>query len=276
MVWRIWGQGDPVVLLHGGSGSWTHWFRTIPALEDRYSVIVADLPGCGDSDMPPQEYDRNDLVRSTDRMAAIIATGLREIVPEGAYHLVGFSFGAVSGGYVALQEGSRVRSFTMIGAAAMGVPWPGLTGSLRVVEPGMSEAQILDVQRHNLNVIMMATAPSDIDDLTAWLQWENTKRARIRTHWVAPSDTLACALPRLGVPLTAIWGRQDVFAQPGAEEREKLILRIQPTAHVHFVDGAGHWAMYEAADAVNEILVSTLGAVSGRAGAIISNDENGN
>lgn len=265
MVWRLWGQGDPVVLLHGGSGSWTHWFRTIPALEDRYTVIAADLPGCGDSDMPPQEYDRKDLVRSTDRIAAIIATGLREIVPEGTYHLVGFSFGAVSGGYVALRAGSHVRSFTMIGAAAMGIPWPGLTGNLRVVEPGMSAAQILDVQRHNLNVIMMAAAPSDIDDMTAWLQWENTKRARLRTHWVAPSDTLARALRRLDVPLTAIWGLQDVFANPGAEEREKLILDIRPEARVHFVDGAGHWAMYEAADTVNELLRSALDRASGAA-----------
>lgn len=265
MVWRVWGQGDPVVLLHGGSGSWTHWFRTIPALEDRYTVIVADLPGCGDSDMPVHPYDRNDLIGSTDRIAEIMAAGLREIVPATAYHLVGFSFGAVSGGYVALREGSCVRSFTTIGAAAMGIPWPGLTGSLRVVEPGMSAARILDVQRHNLNVIMMAAAPCDIDDMTAWLQWENTKRARLRTHWVAPSDTLARALRRLDVPLTAIWGLQDVFVNPGAEEREKLVLDTQPAARVHFVDGAGHWAMYEAADAVNELLLSALDRASGAA-----------
>jgi pimeloyl-ACP methyl ester carboxylesterase len=32
MVWRVWGAGEPLVLTHGGSGSWTHWIRTIPAL----------------------------------------------------------------------------------------------------------------------------------------------------------------------------------------------------------------------------------------------------
>ena len=25
MVWRAWGGGVPLVLLHGGFGSWTHW-----------------------------------------------------------------------------------------------------------------------------------------------------------------------------------------------------------------------------------------------------------
>ncbi len=29
MVWRSWGQGPALVLLHGASGSWTHWIRNI-------------------------------------------------------------------------------------------------------------------------------------------------------------------------------------------------------------------------------------------------------
>ena len=256
MVWRVWGKGDPVVLLHGGSGSWTHWIRNIPALEGRYSLYVADIPGLGDSAMPPKPYDPGRLVESTDHVAEIIAAGLREILPPPVrYHLVGFSFGAVSGGYVAARERERVKSFTTIGAAALGVPWPGLTGTLRAVADGMTKAEILDVQRHNLHVIMMAAQPSRIDDLTAWLQLENTKRARIRTHTVAASDTLLRALRRTSAPLTAIWGRQDVFLRPGPASREQVLRAVHPKVAVHLVDPAGHWAMYEAAEAVNALLL---------------------
>jgi len=32
MVWRIWGSGPPLVLFHGGYGSWTHWIRNVLVL----------------------------------------------------------------------------------------------------------------------------------------------------------------------------------------------------------------------------------------------------
>ena len=35
MVWHKWGAGPPVLLFHGGYGSWTHWIRTVPALAER-------------------------------------------------------------------------------------------------------------------------------------------------------------------------------------------------------------------------------------------------
>jgi 2-hydroxy-6-oxonona-2,4-dienedioate hydrolase len=44
----------PVVLFHGGSGSWTHWVRNIqPLVAAGRQVIAADLPGFGDSASPP-------------------------------------------------------------------------------------------------------------------------------------------------------------------------------------------------------------------------------
>ena len=54
MVWRVWGEGEPLVLFHGGSGSWTHWIRNIPGLSRHYELWVADIPGLGDSAMPPK------------------------------------------------------------------------------------------------------------------------------------------------------------------------------------------------------------------------------
>src|SRR5215510_13000915 len=54
MVWRVWGAGEPLVLFHGGSGSWTHWIRNIPELSRHNELWVPDIPGLGDSAMPPE------------------------------------------------------------------------------------------------------------------------------------------------------------------------------------------------------------------------------
>ena len=67
MVWRIWGpevpERPPLVLLHGGFGAWNHWVRNIPVWEKEYQLVVADLPGCGDSASLPRPYDAEDLAR---------------------------------------------------------------------------------------------------------------------------------------------------------------------------------------------------------------------
>ena len=47
------GAGPTLLLLHGGTGSWTHWVRNIGPLSRRFSLMVPDLPGMGESlDVP--------------------------------------------------------------------------------------------------------------------------------------------------------------------------------------------------------------------------------
>jgi 2-hydroxy-6-oxonona-2,4-dienedioate hydrolase len=43
------GSGPPLVLIHGGHGSWTHWVANIEPLARRRHVIALDLPGFGAS-----------------------------------------------------------------------------------------------------------------------------------------------------------------------------------------------------------------------------------
>src|SRR5690348_10991216 len=115
MVWRAWGSGSPLVLLHGGYGTWTHWIRNVVPLSRRFRVIAADLPGLGESATPPEPW-------TAEGLAAIIAEGIRRVVPgDERIHLAGFSFGGVMGGNVAAQLGGKVRAFTVVGSNGMGL-----------------------------------------------------------------------------------------------------------------------------------------------------------
>src|SRR5437763_14801092 len=99
MVWRIWGGGPPLVLLHGGYGSWMHWIRNVLVLARDFTVIAPDLPGLGQSATPPEPH-------SAEGLARVIIDGLATILPGGErFHLTGFSFGGVLGGHVAALLG---------------------------------------------------------------------------------------------------------------------------------------------------------------------------
>ena len=53
MVWHCWGEGKPIVLLHGGSGSWTHWLRNIEPLAARGRRVFRPPSGIRPARRPP-------------------------------------------------------------------------------------------------------------------------------------------------------------------------------------------------------------------------------
>src|ERR1700676_2890958 len=54
---RVGGNGPPLMLLHGFSETHVMWHRVAPQLSDRFTLIIADLPGYGWSDMPDSDRD---------------------------------------------------------------------------------------------------------------------------------------------------------------------------------------------------------------------------
>ena len=245
MAWRSWGQGAPLVLLHGGYGSWMHWIRNVLPLSRQFRVIAPDLPGLGESATPPEPW-------TADGLAAIVVAGLREIVPEGEeLRLAGFSFGGVIGGSVAAQLGDRLRNFVVVGSNGLGLersPTP-----LKRVPPDADVTEEFAIHRYNLNQLMIAD-PGKIDELALYLQKTNHARARMRSRRFSRSGALIEALPKVKGRLDGIWGERDATAHPHLDERKRLLQSIQPGARFAVVPGAGHWVQFEAADPFNALL----------------------
>jgi pimeloyl-ACP methyl ester carboxylesterase len=245
LVWRIWGSGPPLVLLHGGYGSWSHWIRNIPVLARQFTVIAADLPGLGDSATPPEPWTAQGL-------AAIVVRGLGTVLPKDARpHMAGFSFGGVIGGVAAAQLGDRLKGFTVVGSNGMGLersPTP-----LERVAADASEEQEFATHRYNLNQLMIHDA-AKIDELALWLQKTNHAHARMRSRRFSRSPALAEALPKIKARLDGIWGERDATAYPHVEDRKRILQSVQPNARFAVVPGAGHWVQFEAPDAFNKLI----------------------
>src|SRR4051794_5851229 len=85
MIWRRWGSGSPVILVHGGAGAWSHWIRNIDALARHYTVWAPDTPGLGES-ATPEPADLESLCKT-------VQSGAAQLIPEGSMDVIGFSMG---------------------------------------------------------------------------------------------------------------------------------------------------------------------------------------
>lgn len=250
VVWRSWGAGTPLVLLHGGSGSWMHWLRNIPNLAERFRVLAPDTPGLGESAMPPGEGSPADA-------ALPLREGLGRILGERRrYHLCGFSFGANVGGHLAALEGAHVLSLTLVGAASLGLPRPPLD-LLKVRDKTGADRRAAN--RENLARLMFHD-PVRIDDVALDIQEHNTRHARLRSRGYASGDGLKRALGRVAAPLAGIWGEFDAVAMPDVRTRLDVLRGIDPGLVEAVIPGAGHWVAFEAPEAFNAALLRVLAA----------------
>ncbi|WP_230166974.1 alpha/beta fold hydrolase [Roseomonas sp. CECT 9278] len=253
LVWRAWGAGRPLVLLHGGSGSWRHWLRNIAAFATDRMVICPDLPGLGDSDMPPEPA-------GPEGVAAVLREGLRQVIGTEGYDLAGFSFGALCSGHLAAIDPDHCASLTIVGAGALGfVRSRTELVKVRQLEGADREA----ANRHNLAELMFADA-SRIDEVALAMQDLHTRRARFKSKGWANTDSLKQAILRSRAPLGAIYGEQDAIARPHVQQRLDLVREMRADARIELVPDAGHWVAYEAAAPFNAALARVLAREAAR------------
>lgn len=250
MVWRCWGEGSPVVLLHGGSGSWNHWVRNVAALVAAgRQVWIPDLPGFGESARPPSGGD-------ADALPAPIEAALQALVGDSKVDLVGFSFGSMVGVFLAAEQPQRVRRLVISGAPSLGInpDWKLVLRPWTHLPPG---PELDEALRENLATLMLAQ-PESIDELALALHAANLPRDRMRLRRLARTDILRRTLPRLACPLHGIWGEQDVLYR-GVQDRLAPALAEAPGySGLDFVPEAGHWVMFERAEAFDRALAEAL------------------
>jgi pimeloyl-ACP methyl ester carboxylesterase len=74
---RVGGNGPPLLLLHGFSETHVMWHRVAPQLADKFTLIIADLPGYGWSDMP--ESDKEHTPYTKRAMARTIVEAMQQL-----------------------------------------------------------------------------------------------------------------------------------------------------------------------------------------------------
>lgn len=253
VVWHEWGEAHHpvVVLLHGGSGSWTHWVHTIAPLRDAgWRVLVPDMPGFGDSHLPGDCSDTQDL-------PPYLHQGLQLLAPQGPVRMVGFSFGGMTAALWLKDHPHDAQQLVLVGAPGMGIKVPErvpLKGWRHLLLAEQRDA----IHRHNLLALMLQH-PESLDDLALDLHRANVERDRMPRRRLSGTPIVAETLPHLTMPVSAIYGANDAMYTGRISEVQALMESLTPHWRGwHTVPNAGHWVQYEAAQAFTPLLLRTL------------------
>ncbi|WP_394789852.1 alpha/beta fold hydrolase [Rhodoferax sp.] len=258
IVWHVWGDASPgvvpLLLLHGGSGSWTHWLRNIDSLVDAgRQVWVPDLPGFGDSALPPDGSD-------ADALPQPLEYGLRQLLGAQAVDAVGFSFGGMVGGFLAQAYPERVAGLVLVGAPALGMVARN-TVRLKAWRHLPNPAQQAERHHYNLAALMLHD-PQAITAEAMELHIANVLRDRIPGRRLSYTDVLSKALQQVHCPVYAIYGREDALYLGQLDALQAALEAAPSFQSLQLIDAAGHWVQYERADAFNKALLQLLDATA--------------
>ena len=248
-VWHVWNQaaGHPLVLLHGGSGSWNHWVRNVLPLSQHRAVWALDTPGLGDSDLPPNAEDADDLAQP-------LALGLEALFEQQAIDLVGFSFGGLMAGFLSAQQPERIKRMVLVGVPGFGL-FNGIK-TMRGFKAGMATQERMEIHRNNLLAIMLHDEIHISPELLR-MQEHNVLRDRLRKRRIARSDAMLALQKKWTCEVHGIWGERDALYQ-GKLHLLPDLLQGCDLKQFHVIQGAGHWVQFEEAEAFNETLLKCL------------------
>ena len=110
LAYRVIGEGEPLVLLHGFGGTGSDWSAVLENFSTHYRLIVPDLRGHG--------YSTNPSGRFTHRQSALDIFALLDRLGVGTFSAMGISTGGMTLLHMATAQPERVEAMVLIGATS--------------------------------------------------------------------------------------------------------------------------------------------------------------
>jgi pimeloyl-ACP methyl ester carboxylesterase len=254
-----------LLLLHGFPSA-GHMFRElIPALSDRFRIVAPDLPGFGQSDMPPR-----DRFSYTFAKLAEVIERFTEVIGLTRFAIYVFDYGAPTGFRLAVRHPERISAIISQNGNAyeegLSNGWNPIRAywmeaseanrkALRAfLSPettvwqythGVSDTTLVSPDGFSLDNFYLARHGADEIQLDLFGDYKSN---------VAMYPEFQAYFRKHKPPFLAVWGKHDPFFLPAGAEAFK---RDIPGAEVRFLD-TGHFALEthcdEIAAAIREFL----------------------
>jgi pimeloyl-ACP methyl ester carboxylesterase len=230
IAYQVSGDGPPLVLLHGLSGSARWWARNAPVFSRRFRVYAIDLVGFGLSRGQPFSLGEAPglLLRWMDSL------------PKERFHLAGHSMGGLVAASLAAFTPQRVDRLVLVDALALPIGHSLARSALGLLEAARyTPFDFLPV---------LAGDALRAGPLTLL-------RAVREVHRAGPAVDLA----RIAAQTLVVWGEHDtILPLRYGQALFQELHRTQDAASFSVIPGAGHMPMWDHPAEFNRLVLGFL------------------
>jgi pimeloyl-ACP methyl ester carboxylesterase len=254
--------GQPLVFVHGLSGSWQNWLEQLPVLAADHRVLTLDLPGFGHSPMPAEPISISGYARLLDHLFDELAID--------AAAVVGNSMGGFIGAELAITFPQRVERLVLVSAAGVSTyddprvrrAMPTLrllegaltAGAIRVA--GRADTLALRPRLRQAALRLVAAHPEQLPATLAAEQMRGAGKPGFMAAFASILDyDVRERLPEIACPTLIVWGDSDRLIS--VRDADVFAELIPNSRKVIFAD-TGHMSMLERPAAFNELLEDFL------------------
>lgn len=253
------GEGEPLVFVHGLGGCWENWLEQIPHFARTHRVVALDLPGFGDSPMPPWEIS----IEAYGRLVHDFC----EQIGLAPCSLVGNSMGGFVAAEASIRERDLVDRLVLVSAAGISharmrrEPAAAAARVATAAAPLLLRLQEGSIRRPALRIAAFGGVFHRPRRLRPELLWEQYHGAIGAPGFLDAVRGLVGydfldALEDVDDPTLIVWGRNDRVV-PAADARG--FARRLRNSRVVIFDRCGHVPQMERPVRFNRLLESFLG-----------------
>ena len=252
------GDGPPVVLVHGAGSGGPAWHRQIAVLARDHRVVVPDVPMFGMSDIP------NHIYAPRMQIADVILGVMNELGIE-ATDIAGHSMGALGSVGAMTREPARFKRAVLLSSPGFG---RGLNMLLKLASLSALRRFVRYDSRRDRHFFFdrfeaQKSGPSHERDLWKEMHFQVGNRnlaidafhqgLRSFAGWRGQRDLLDTEdVAKVTASTLLVWGDSDLIIPTRHSTRA---LATIPGAHLEIIENCGHVVQLEAPDRLTDLMI---------------------
>lgn len=246
---QIYGNGEPLIIMHGLFGTYENWGTQIKALSEHFQVVAVDMRNHGRSGHDP--------IMDYPSMAADIVELMDDLSIENA-HILGHSMGGKAAMQLALNYPDRIRKLIVVDIAPV-----EYSPHHQDVFAGLYAIQLDQLKSRSEADKQLAQHVAE-PGVRAFLLKNLYRNTEKQFDWRMNLDVLHDQYDTIGAaPQGSPFQGKTLFIKGGESnyilpEHKDQVLSLFPNTGYKLMQGAGHWPHAEKPSIFGKIVLGFL------------------